>query len=75
MHRGLDAKRMYEYHMGMASYFDNTFFKFFFGFLGILALSFSLVVATQYWSDRDNPERMRVDANGLTEVVTTINEE
>ena len=35
----------------MLKYFDNTFFKFLFGFLAILAVSFALLVATQWWGD------------------------
>lgn len=36
----------------MLKYFDNTFFKFLFGFLAILAVSFSLLLFTQWWENR-----------------------
>lgn len=35
----------------MLKYFDNTFFKFLFGFLAILAVSFALLIATQWWGN------------------------
>jgi len=40
----------------MGKYFDNTFFKFLFGFLAILAISFLLLFFTQIWG-KDNDEK------------------
>jgi len=36
----------------MMKYFDNTFFKFLFGFLVILAISFSILFAVEYYQDK-----------------------
>ncbi len=40
----------------MLKYFDNTFFKFLFGFLGILFISLAFLVATQYWGDTESAQ-------------------
>jgi hypothetical protein len=40
----------------MGKYFDSTFFKFLFGFLAILAISFLLLFITQIW-EKDNDEK------------------
>lgn len=37
----------------MLKYFDNTFFKFLFGFLGILFVSLALLVLTQYLGNKN----------------------
>ncbi len=36
----------------MLKYFDNTFFKFLFGFLAILAVSFAVLLFTQWWGEQ-----------------------
>jgi hypothetical protein len=36
----------------MSKYFDKAFFKFFFGFLAILAISFILLVVTNYFEGK-----------------------
>lgn len=40
----------------MLKYFDNTFFKFLFGFLGILFISLALLVVTQYWGNKNSEQ-------------------
>lgn len=39
----------------MLKYFDNTFFKFFFGFLGILFFSLVVLVASRYLVPEEKP--------------------
>jgi len=36
-------------YLSMLKYFDNTFFKFFFGFLAILSVSFAIILATNFF--------------------------
>jgi hypothetical protein len=45
----------------MFKYFDHTFFKFFFGFLVILAISFLILYATNRWGKSDIPEATYVN--------------
>ena len=45
----------------MFKYFDNTFFKFFFGFLGIVFASLVLLATTQYFSNKHNANQIQVD--------------
>jgi hypothetical protein len=40
----------------MFRYFDNTFFKFFFGFLAILFVSFVFLFLTRYFEKDPMPE-------------------
>ena len=40
----------------MLKLFDNTFFKFFFGFIGILFMSLSILIATRYFGDSRPPK-------------------
>jgi hypothetical protein len=53
----------------MSQYFDETFFKFFFGFLTIIFISLSLLFATQYFENKSN-ERER--ASGEPEITETV---
>lgn len=57
----------------MAQYFDNTFYRFFFSFLLILAASFGLLFATQYWSDQADPDRTYSEAGSGTADLTIEN--
>ncbi|HEY4489708.1 MAG TPA: hypothetical protein VJC12_00430 [Candidatus Paceibacterota bacterium] len=43
--------------------FDNTFFKFLFGFLVILAISILILFAAQYWSKKGNPDSTYVQVS------------
>jgi hypothetical protein len=47
----------------MFKYFDNTFFKFLFGFLTILAVSFIFIFLTQVWSEGENFENTYVEVS------------
>ena len=40
----------------MLKLFDNTFFKFFFGFIGILFISLSVLIATRYFAQSKPPK-------------------
>jgi len=40
----------------MRKYFDHTFFRFLFGFLAILALSFALLFFVERWNTNTNPD-------------------
>jgi hypothetical protein len=40
----------------MLKLFDNTFFKFFFGFIFILLISFGILYVTQNWGKEDKPD-------------------
>ena len=40
----------------MIKLFDNTFFKFFFGFLFILSISFTILYITEGWAKEDSPD-------------------
>jgi hypothetical protein len=55
----------------MAKYFDNTFFKFLFGFLGILGVSFTLLYITQYFGTKCNPEIVYADPKCFEETNIT----
>jgi hypothetical protein len=39
----------------MLKYFDNTFFKFLFGFLLILIISFAVLLATRLIDEKESP--------------------
>jgi Trk-type K+ transport system membrane component len=40
----------------MRKYFDHTFFRFFFGFLAILVVSFALLFFVEHWTNKANPD-------------------
>lgn len=47
----------------MFKYFDTTFFKFLFGFIAILAVSFALLLAIRYFGgEKDLPPASYVEA-------------
>ncbi len=56
----------------MSAYFDKTFFRLFFGFVGILSVSLGLFVAVQYWNERQNPEVVYVEANESNRIENQI---
>jgi hypothetical protein len=50
----------------MLKYFDNDFFKFMFGFLAILAVSFGLIYASLIWGDAFDTHTSYVEADAST---------
>ncbi len=53
----------------MSQYFDDTFFKFFFGFLTIIFVSLSLLFATQYFEKRSDEREAESGEPRITETV------
>ncbi len=47
----------------MTKYFDSTFFRFLFGFLAILAISFALLYASQRWGGAYDTHTSYVEAD------------
>jgi hypothetical protein len=52
--------------MNMMKYFDSTFFKFLIGFLVILAISFAILIATQYYEGNREPSPTYVQSDTET---------
>jgi hypothetical protein len=56
------------YDVQMLKYFDNTFFRFLFGFLGILFFSLVVLVVTQYFG-KDDAGQNEVDTEMIVSQV------
>lgn len=51
----MEEKRGNAMIIWMIKLFDTTFFRFFFGFIGLLFLSLAILLATKYWHEHRQP--------------------